>query len=342
MPPTIADVARRAGVSNATVSRALSGNYPVSETLRVRVHEAARDLGYVANAHAQALLRDSSGIVGVIVHDVSDPYFAEITRGIQEVASAEERLVVLCSSLREPRREIVYIELLRAQRVDAVIMTGGHILDDAYLAALREQALWLRDQGIRLVLCGRHPVQADAVVPDNTGGAARATGHLLARGHRRIAHLAGPASFSTTIDRLDGYRAALASYSVDFDPALVAPGDFSKNGGYAATGRLLNSGAPFTAILAANDLAAVGALARLREAGLRVPEDVSVVGFDDLPIASDVTPPITTVRLPLVEMGRQTMRLALRDRQAPYEVVRLATHLVERGSVRSVATTPPN
>jgi LacI family transcriptional regulator len=338
MPPTIADVARRAGVSNATVSRALSGNYPVSEPVRARVREAARDLGYVANAHAQALLKDSSGIVGVVVHDVSDPYFAEITRGIQEVASAEERLVVLCSSLREPNREITYIELLRAQRVDAVILTGGHIVDDAYGAALREQALWLKAQGTRLVLCGRHPVRADAVVPDNTGGAARLTRLLLARGHRRIAHVAGPEGFSTTLDRMDGYRAGLAAYSVDFDPDLVAAGDFTKRGGHAATGRLLHSGVTFTAILAANDLAAVGVIARLREAGLRVPEDVSVVGFDDLPIASEVTPPITTVHMPLVEMGRQTMRLALRDRQAPYEVVRLDTHLVERGSVATAQT----
>ncbi len=340
MTANITDVARRAGVSTATVSRVLNRNYPVSDGVRQRVLEAVRDLGYVANAHARALLTATSGTVGVILHDVSDPYFGEIVRGIQEVAIEEDRLVVICSSLREPGREITYIEMLRAQRVDAVIMAGGHILDDEYVMALREQSLQLRSQGSRLVLCGRHPVRADAVVPDNTAGAARVVRHLLARGHRRIAHICGPANFSTTQDRVDGYLGALASYGVEPDPALIVTGAFDREGGYAATVRLLEAGVEPTAIFAANDLAAVGAMARLRERGLRVPDDVSVVGFDDVPVARDVTPPLTTVRVPLAEMGRQSMRLALRDAGAPTEVVRLETELVERGSVRSVSQEP--
>jgi LacI family transcriptional regulator len=296
-----------------------------------------RDLGYVGNAHARALLTSTSGTVGVILHDVSDPYFAEVVRCIQEVAGQEDRLVVICNSLREPNREITYIEMLRAHRVDAVIMAGGHILDDEYVMALREQALQLRNQGSRLVLCGRHPVRADAVVPDNTVGAARLVRHLLDKGHRRIAHLSGPPNFSTTQDRIEGYLGAHAAYGVDPDPDLVVMGEFSREGGRHAVERLLGADARFTAVFAANDLAAVGAIAGLREAGLRVPEDVSVAGFDDVPVARDVTPALTTTRVPMVEMGRQSMRLALRPAGAPHEVVRLETQLVERESV----TTPP-
>lgn len=333
MTANITDVARRAGVSTATVSRVLNRNYPVSDGVRQRVLDAVRDLGYVANAHARALLTSTSGTVGVILHDVSDPYFAEIVRGIQDVAARENRLVVICNSLREPGREITYIEMLRGHRVDAVIMAGGHMLDDEYLMALREQALQLRAQGSRLVLCGRHPVRADAVVPENTAGGARLVRHLLERGHRRIAYVAGPEGLSTSQDRLDGYLGALASFAVEPDPALIVAGDFSREAGHAATARLLDAGVAFTAISAANDLAAVGVLACLRDRGLRVPEDVSVVGFDDVPVARDVTPALTTVRVPMREMGRQSMLLALRDPQAPVELVRLETDLVERDSV---------
>jgi len=336
MTANIVDVARRAGVSTASVSRVLNRNYPVSEAVRQRVLEAVRDLGYVGNAHARALLKSTSGTVGVILHDVSDPYFAEIVRGVQEVAALEDRLVVICNSQREPEREITYIEMLRAHRVDAIIMAGGHILDDEYVLALREQSIQLKAQGSRLVLCGRHPVRADAVVPDNTAGAARLVRHLLGAGHRRIAHISGPPKLSTTRDRIDGYVGALASYGIDPDPALIVEGEFSREGGYAGAGRLLDAGVSFTALFAANDLVAIGAMARLAERGLRVPEDVSVAGFDDVPVAGDVTPALTTVRVPMVEMGRQSMRLALRDPGAPAEVVRLETVLVERASVLPV------
>lgn len=334
---TITDVARRAGVSAATVSRVLNRNYPVAADTRRRVLHAVRDLGYVANVHARALLTSTTGTVGVILHDVSDPYFAEIIMGIQDAAAEFGKLVVLCNSLREPGQEISYIQMLRGHRVDAVILAGGYVQDDAYLLDLQEQALRLRAQGNRLVLCGRHPVRADAVVPDNTGGAARVTRHLLELGHRRIAHLAGPPNFSTTEDRFEGYRGALASFGVEFDPAMVTGGDFSREGGYGAAAALVESGIPFSAVFAANDLMAVGALAALRDHGLRVPDDVSVVGFDDVPVAQDVTPALTTVRVPLREMGRRGMELALRDASDhTCQVVRLPTVLIERASVRPI------
>jgi LacI family transcriptional regulator len=317
MTSTIKDVARRAGVSVATVSRVLNGNYPVAEPTRARVLVAARDLGYVANAHARALIKATNGTIGVILHDVSDPYFAEIVSGIQEVADRHGRLVLLCSSMRDPAREITYIELLRAERVDAVIIASGYVEDDRFMLALQEQARGLRAQGGRLIVCGPYPIRAQALVPDNAGGAFRITTHLLESGHTRIAHLAGPPSFSTTDERLNGYRGALSAFGVAPDPELIVTGDFSRDGAYESCLRMVDSGVSFSAIFAANDIMAIGAISALRDRGLAVPADVSLVGFDDIPISRDLTPPLTTVAIPMAQMGRRAMEIALDAQSAP-------------------------
>jgi LacI family transcriptional regulator len=330
---TISEVAEQAGVSPATVSRVLNGGYPVSTLLRAQVEKVVRDLSYVRNAHAQALRAASSGVIGVVIHDVADPYFAEIVAGIQEIAAANRRLVVLCNSLRDAAGELRYLEMLRGQRVDAVILAGGAIEDAAYLRELRRQARELRRQGSRMITCGRYPVSADAVLPDNVGGAYLLTRHLLERGHRRIAEITGPANFSTTTERSEGHRRALREAGVEREPALAVTGGFSRDGGYEATAALLRAGAEFTAVFASNDLLAVGVLAALREAGRRVPADVSVVGFDDVPIVRDIVPALTTVRVPMREMGRRCMRLALAPSGPRSEVERLAVAVVERDSV---------
>jgi LacI family transcriptional regulator len=330
---TISDVAAAAGVSPATVSRVLNGGYPVSAAVRSQVEKAVRDLSYVRDAHAQALRATSTGVVGVIIHDVADPYFSEIVAGIQEVAAANRRLVVLCNSLRDASCELRYLEMLRGQRVDAVILAGGAIENAAYLRELRRHAQVLKRQTGRMILCGRYSVSTDAVVPDNRGGAGMLTRYLLGRGHTRIAEIAGPPDFSTTTERSAGHREALAEAGIEREAALTACGHFSRDGGYAATEALLRSGADLTAIFAANDLMAVGALAALRAAGLRVPADVSLVGFDDVPAVRDICPALTTVRVPMREMGRRCMGLALAGEGRRPEVVRLGVELVERESV---------
>jgi LacI family transcriptional regulator, galactose operon repressor len=333
---TILDVARHARVAPATVSRVLNGNYPVAPATRARVEKAIRELSYVRNAHAQALRAVSTGVVGVIIHDVTDPYFSEIVAGIQEVAAEKGRLVVLCNSLRDPRSESRYIEMLRGQRVDAVILAGGAIPDPEYLRDLRRQALALAAQGSGIITCGRYELTADAVLPDNARGAYVLTRHLLERGHRRIAEISGPPGLSTTEDRSAGHAQALGEAGLSRDPSLSVSGGFSRDGGYQAARRLLALGASFTAICAANDLMALGALAALREAGLGVPSDVSLVGYDDLPIISDVVPGITTIRVPMREMGRRCMRLALDGPRKEPRVEVLPVELVERESVAVV------
>jgi LacI family transcriptional regulator, galactose operon repressor len=331
---TIRDVAREAGVSNATVSRVLNGNYPVAPETRERVLAAVKALGYVANAHARALIVRSTGTIGVIVHDIADPYFAEILRGVQQVCDEHKRLLVTCNSMREPGREISYIEMLRSQKVDAVVLAGGYVEDDEFLLALDEEARRLRSVGARLVLCGDRVVRADAVTLDNANGANLITLELLRAGHTRIAHISGPTHFSTTRHRQAGYTAALESYGVTPDPSLVIPGDFTRDGGYAACVKLLESGLDCTAIFAGNDQTAIGALSALRDAGASVPADMSLVGFGDIPISRDLSPALTTVRIPLGEIGRAAAKLALSPEDGE-RVVRLATEVVIRDSVAS-------
>jgi LacI family transcriptional regulator len=330
---TISDVARQAGVSPATVSRVLNGGYPVARLTRAHVEKAVHDLGYVRNAHAQALRGTSTDVVGVIIHDVADPFFAEIMAGIQEVAAANGTLVVLCNSLRNPDSELRYLEMLRGQRVAAVILAGGAIEDATYLRALKRQARGLKQQGSSMVMCGRYSLITDAVLPDNRAGAELLTRHLLERGHRRIAEIMGPPNFSTTEDRSAGYRHVLESAGIAREPALVTAGDFTRDGGYEATMTLLRRQVDFTAIFAANDLMAMGALAALREHGLRVPDDVSVVGYDDVPTVRDVVPGLTTIRIPMRGMGRRCMQIALGGGGRKPAVEILPVQLVERESV---------
>ncbi len=331
---TIADVAGHAGVSPATVSRVLNGGYPVAASTRQQVERVVQDLGYIRNAHAQALRSSSTGVVGVILHDVADPYFSEIVAGIQEVATASRRLVVLCNSLRDPENELRYVQMLRGQRVDALILAGGTIGDPAYLRQLRRQAQALRQQGVRMVMCGRYSsVSSHAVVPDNRAGAALLTRHLVANGHRRIAEIMGPPNFSTTEERSAGHRETLAAARISRDPSLAVSGAFTRDGGYEAARRVLMAGSGVTAIFAANDLMAVGAMAALREAGLRVPRDVSLVGFDDIPTVRDVVPALTTVRVPMREMGRRSMQIALGLGARPARLEVLPVELIERDSV---------
>jgi LacI family transcriptional regulator len=339
---TISEVAKNAGVSPATVSRVLTGGYPVAAETRLQVERVVEDLGYIRNVHAQALRGTSTGVVGVIIHDVADPYFSEIVAGIQEVAAANRRLVVVCNSLRDPDSELSYVQMLRAQRVSAVILAGGAIGNAAYLRELKRQARGLKQQGARIVMCGRYSsVTSDAVVPDNVEGARLLTRYLLEKGHRQIAEIMGPLQFSTTEERSSGHRQVLREAGIERDPSLAVSGGFTRDGGYAAARRILGLGVEFTAIFAANDLMAVGTLAALREAGLRVPGDISLVGFDDIPTVRDVAPGLTTVRVPMREMGRRSMQVALGLGRRESRLQVLPVELVLRESVAEIPSPLP-
>jgi LacI family transcriptional regulator len=309
---TLADVARRARVSPATASRVINGSTkPVADGLRERVLKAVADLRYVPNAHAQNLARAQRSAVGVIVHDVSDPYFAEITRGLQRIASSYGQLLVICNSYRDPQRELEYVALLRAQQAGALVLAGSGYHDAEFTKQLNGQLKAYAETGGRVAVIGRHELVGAAVLPDNTVGAYAIGLAVFGNGHRHVGVIAGPRNLTTTTDRLTGIRNAAHERGVPLPARRIVYADFTRDGGAKAAYGLLNDHPEITAIVALNDSMAVGALSVLRQRGLDVPGQVSVTGFDDMPIARDVTPSLTTVRLPLVEMGERAMSLAL-------------------------------
>jgi LacI family transcriptional regulator len=311
-PVTLADVARRAGVSPATASRVINGSpKPVDETLRQRVLQAVGELRYIPNAQARMLAGAARGAVGVIVHDVSDPYFAEITRGLQRVATDNGTLLVICNSYRDPVRERECVELLSAQRVAAIVLAGSGYHDQGATVELNDSLQRYQDGGGRVAVIGRHELIGDAIQPANLDGARMAAEHVYHLGHSAVGVIAGPRELTTTTDRLAGHRQAAKAAGRTLPARRVVYGDFTRDGGARAAAELLDADPSITAIVAHNDSMAIGTLATARERGIAVPRELSVVGFDDMPIAQDVTPALTTVRLPLVDMGVRALTLAL-------------------------------
>ncbi|MFF0625389.1 LacI family DNA-binding transcriptional regulator [Streptomyces sp. CB02959] len=361
MAVTLADVAARAGVSPATVSRVLSGSYPVTEGTRGRVLRAVAELEYVVDGPASALAGAGSDLVGILVNDLADPFFGVLAAAVQGelgggAGPGGEKLAVVCSTGGSPQRELDHLTHLQRQRAAAVVLTGGAPEDPGHARALAAKVARLTEAGTRVVLCGRPPQDPEAAAAagrgraaappvtlafDNRGGARRLTAHLLALGHRRIGCVAGPAGRTTTAERLAGHRDALAAHGIADVPARTVPGAYDRASGYDAALELLRREPRLTAVVAANDTAALGVCAALRDRGLRIPEDVSVAGFDDLPFSVDAAPALTTVRLPLREAGARAGRLALgRAVAPPGGVATLPAELLVRestGPVRSEA-----
>jgi len=326
---TLADVARRAGVSTATASRIINGSpKPVADALRERVLAAVAELQYVPNAHAQMLARSNRNAVGIIVHDVSDPYFAEITRGLQRVATAHGRLVIICNSYREPERELEYLDLLHAHQVAAIVVAGSGYLDEATSDRLDARMRAFEATGGRITVVGRHGGVGNAVLPENEEGGFLAGDHLFALGHTEIGVIAGPAEMTTTADRLAGLRRAARAHKVKLPAHRIVHADFTRDGGAEAAARLVAENPEMTAIAALNDSMAVGALAAVRPLG----RPISIVGFDDMPIARDVTPALTSVRLPLTEIGERAMELALAEPGDGPQTERVGAELIRRDS----------
>jgi len=334
--PTISDVARRAGVSVATASRTLNGARPVGEALREQVVAAARELGYSPNPHAQALAQASDASVGVVVHDVTDPYFSEIVRGMLQASAQTERLVLICNTYRDRERELAYIAHFRAQRVKALVLAGSGLEDRDFGARMAGQITAFEATGGRAVLIGRHYAPGDAVIPDNLGGARDLARTLASLGHRRIGVISGPANLTTTFDRLAGFRMGLNDSGLELAADSVLTGDFTRDGGERAVVELVSRMPDLTAIFALNDVMAIGALSGLRSLNRRVPEDISLAGFDDIPIAKDLMPSLTTVRVPMFQMGARALALAMEPLGAGLRVEHLPTELVVRDSTGPV------
>ncbi|HYO17867.1 MAG TPA: LacI family DNA-binding transcriptional regulator [Dermatophilaceae bacterium] len=314
--PNLEHVAARAGVSRATVSRVVNGQATVAEDLRARVQKAVDELGYVPNQAARALMTRRSDAVALLASEPAarvfgDPFFSGIIRGVSiETNRAGLQLVLLMAQDFEDLERVK--RFLKASPVDGVMLISGHDGD-----GLPEELARL---GIPHVIGGRPPLRpADEAYVDNenVAGAEVATRHLTSLGRIRIGTVTGPLDMSAGVDRLDGYRNVLGP---DFRDELVEEGDFTQRGGEAAMERLLNRAPDLDAVFAASDLMALGALAALRRAGRRVPEDVALVGFDDNEFAMTSDPPLTTIRQDPMVQGRAMVRLYLALHRPDIEV----------------------
>jgi len=298
---TLEMVARTAGVSPATVSRILNGSARVSERKRAAVEAVIKELNYRPNALARGLAQGRTNSIGVLTQDIASPFYGEALRGIENALKDTGAIPLIVSGHWILRDEVERLEHLLSRRVDGLIVLTGSLPDEMLIRYAAE---------VPLVVTGR-----DLTAPNLTSlrfddyvGARMATQHLIDLGHTRIAHVAGPLDHFDSIERLRGYREALIDAGLRPDDELVVHADFHEPGGLLAINQLIAARTPFTAVFAANDQSAFGARLALHSHGIRVPEDISVVGFDDLPVSNYVVPPLTSVKQPAYEMGEIAAR----------------------------------
>jgi LacI family transcriptional regulator len=316
MTATIADVAAKAGVSTATVSRVLAGLGRARPETRTRVLQAARDLDYRPSEVARSLKRRSTQTLGLIITDIENPYFPHLVRSVEDAARAAGYSVLLCNAADDPEREASYLDLLVDRRVDGLVIAASSL-------GVR-QGDWLTAPPIPVVLVNTAAPDSGlpTIMSDNEQGGRIAADHLLGRGHRRFGYLMPPPRNVDAPDRLAGVRAALADAGCPTDALTLAGGEALVGGGEEATEELLDLAPGTTAIVAYNDLMAIGAIRALRRRGRRVPADTSVVGFDDVPLATYVDPALTTISQRTDEMGRWAVeRLIGEDGAEPSSVL---------------------
>lgn len=320
---TIKDVAARAGVSFTTVSHVLNNTRPVSAEARRRVEEAVEEIGYLPSAVARSLRTSETKIIGVLVPNVQNPFFAELVCGVEESCRLAGYSVFLCNSDNDPKRQLQYMRTLLEKRVDGLLLSSAG--DDEALAGIFKMARVPAVTVDRLVPGAR----ADRVSVDNSQGAYNAVKHLLDLGHKRVACISGPAEFEVSRERLAGWRRALQEHGLLADENLVVEGDFSSQGGYLAASRLLKQAsfdsagqgdsakAAISAIFASNDLMAIGALRAAAECGLSVPSQVSVIGFDDIDLCRYVFPALTTVGYSIKALGQRAGQMLIERIEQP-------------------------
>lgn len=331
---SLRDVARAAGVSVSTASRVLSGSsHPVSQATQDLVRQAAARLGFEPNRLARALATARSQTIGVVVHDVSDSYFGEIVRGLEDVAGPRDHALFVSSSDRDDEKEVALVKTFVANRVDAIVLVASGLADPDYQAEIHRVLERFEGLGGVVVVMSEHSYPGPRVLYDNASPMVEVVGHLASLGHQRIGFLSGPPGLMVGSVRMDGFREGLGRHGLAFDPDLVECGWFSLDGGAEAAERLWERAQP-SAIVAANDLMALGGLRRLLDIGLGVPSDVSIVGFDDIEFAAYAAVPLTTVRVPLIEFGRAGARLVLGllDGSAEGEIAQIRPELVIRAS----------
>ncbi|HTH59356.1 MAG TPA: LacI family DNA-binding transcriptional regulator [Paraburkholderia sp.] len=331
---TLEEIARIAGVSPSTVSRILNGSARVVPEKQQAVQKAIARFNYRPNVLARGLASGKTETIGVLTQTVSSPFYAEWLRGIEDALGEPGFTPIFASSRWNVKDEKARLEQLIARRVDGVILLHAQ-LDEATLVDYSRRT--------PMLVLGRSLAQSAKLAGlsiDNRMGACEATRHLIEQGHREIAFIAGPPTHEDALERLDGYRLALAEAGIAFDADLVEQGDYVETGGLAAMERLLARARAFSAVFCANDQTAYGARLAMFRRGVRVPEDISLVGFDDLPTSSYMTPPLTTVRQPTYAIGRLAAEgMVKMIRKQAVGLSPIALTLVRRDTTRRIG--PP-
>lgn len=299
---TIKDIARRAGVTPSVVSRALNNKYGVKESTRELILKIAQELDYYPNTAARSLVTRKTDTIGVMMADISEPYYAQMIKGMEYVASQTGYTLLFSNSYESVEHNRVLQKMIFAERVDGLVIVGSNIQEKNFVFTLLEQE-------IPFVLIERNfsDPRVNCIWVDNVKGAYLATKYLIEKGHRRIAHIAGNLYYQVALDRIEGYKKALHEAGIGFSEELVSSGNFVSQGAYKVMKEILRQGC--TAVFAANDTMAYGALQAIAEAGLTVPDDLAVIGFDDLEFSGLTNPPLTTVRQPRYEMGRKSLEI---------------------------------
>ena len=329
---TIRDVASRAGVSHQTVSRVINQNERVSPETREKVMAAIDELGYSPNAIARYMAKGNTRTFACISPNLTDYTFASIIEGAETEARQDNYFLISSSATDASTFQCLVEQLVSSRRTEGLMVINPY-------ADQRYQHL---PHNVPTVFIGARPSSeaVDSVSLDDRGAAALAVQHLLELGHRRIALISGPAVEDCTQDRLAAYLAAISACGVVPDASLIVEGDWSATSGFEAIGKLCSDGNPFTALFAMNDRMAIGAIRALRERGARVPQDISVIGFDDLPLASYFDPPLTTMRQDMFGIGREAARLLIRaveQPDLPRHQLRIPAELVVRGSTAAIS-----
>jgi LacI family transcriptional regulator len=331
-PPTVKEVAKHAGVSTASVSRALSGSAGVRDAVRSRILEVAQNLSYRPNRAARDLRVRSSRAVGVLIPDIENPFFTSLVCGIEEVLGKTDYSLLLASYNEDPEQETRRLEVFRADGVSGLIFAASRAPSGLYAE--------LGKAGMALVAVSRDVARlpVDQVTVANQDGAYAATSHLIQQGHKRIALINGPLVFTTARDRQAGYKDALREAGMSVDESLIVHGAFKQPAGYSAMRQLLDLDDPPSAVFAASNLLTLGALQAIHERNLAIPEEIAILGFDEMPWAMSLRPPLTTIAQPAFEVGRTAAELLLarvREPALPRRQVVLETRLIVRSSCGS-------
>ena len=331
---TIKDVAKQVGVSIATVSHVINKTRFVSEGITEKVLKAIRDLNYQPNAIARSLVKRKTHTIGIIISDILNPFYTAIVRGVEDVTYKSGYNVMLCNTDEDVEKEILYIQLLFEKRIDGLVLSSG------FQDGVHPLHIQLKKIPLVSIVRKIKGVTSDGVFGDNMGGAYQAIEHLIQLGHRRIGIISGPLGLSSGAERLEGYKKALSDHQIPIEKQWIKMGDFKKESGYSLAKKLLQDEIPPTALFVVNNQMTIGALNASRELGVRIPEDLSLISFDDMEWYSFINPSLTTIEQSPYLMGKTAGEMLLQKidhrRRNPKKVV-IPSRLIVRDSTTKVA-----